>query len=82
MLQIVGKLAGRNAFQIKLQTARQNRDRYLLRVCGCQHELDMRGWFFQRFQQGVETMRGEHMDFIDQVNLVATTGGCIRDVLK
>ena len=41
----------------------------------------MRRWFFQSFQQGVETVIGKHVHFVNQVDLVTSTGRSILDVV-
>ena len=41
------------------------------------------GWrLFEGFQQRIERVRGEHVHFVDQVDLVATTTGCVLHVLE
>src|SRR5262249_119328 len=51
--------------------AGENRGRQLLRVGGGEQELDVPGRLFERLEQGVEGGAGEHVDFVDDVDLVA-----------
>ena len=82
VLQVTGNQRHRQALEIELQTARQHRSRQLLWIGGGQQELDVRWWFFQRFQQGVETVRRQHVDFVDQVDLVACARRRILDIVQ
>ena len=56
--------------QFKLKTSRHNGNRNILRIGGGQNELDVLRRFLQGFQQGVETGLGQHVHFIDNINLV------------
>src|SRR5690606_38928801 len=66
----------------ELQAAGQHRHRQFLWIRGRQQKLDVRRWLLQGLQQGVETGGGEHVDFVDQVNLEASAGRRILDVLQ
>ena len=65
---------------------RWQRDRYcdgdFLRLGRGKDELHMLRRLFQRFQQGVERLLGEHVHFVDDVNLVPHTTRPHRDVLS
>ena len=37
---------------------------------------------FQRFQQRIEAVAGEHVHFVDQVDLEAPTGRCVLHVFQ
>ncbi len=37
---------------------------------GSQDEYGMRGWFLQCLEQGIKCRRGEHVDFIYDIDLV------------
>ncbi len=65
-------MAGRHLLQIELQAARQHRDRNLLRVGGGEDELDVAWRLFQRLQHRVEGVVGQHMHFVDHVDLEAS----------
>ena len=69
LAQAVGDLVGLNGTEVVSLTARQNCDRNLLRIGGAENEFDMRRGLFQRFQQRVERRRGQHVNFVDNVNL-------------
>src|SRR3546814_4085150 len=61
----------RHLLQIELQTARQHGNGNLLWVGRGQDELDVRRRLFERFQHGIESMAGQHVDFVDHVDLEA-----------
>ena len=72
---------GGDAPQIKSLAAREDRRQHLLRLgCG-EHEFDVRGRFLQRFEQRVEGLLGEHVDFVDDINLEAGRGWGVLDRL-
>ncbi len=71
LLDLRGDLLDRQTLEIELQAARQHRDRQLLRIGGGQQEFDVRWRLFQRFQQRVEAVAGEHVHFVDEIHLVA-----------
>ena len=48
---------------------------HLLRVGGTQNEDDVLGRLFERFQQRVERRRREHVNLVDDVNLVLAARG-------
>ncbi len=68
--------------QMELQAARQNGDRQLLRIGRRQQEFHMGRRLFQRFQQGVEAVTRQHMDFIDQIDLEAATRRGVLHVIQ
>jgi len=47
----------------------------LFRIGRREHEFDVRGRFFQSFQQRVERGRRKHMDFVNDVNFELRVGG-------
>src|SRR3546814_1020177 len=67
----------RQTFEIELQAARQHRHQQLLRIGGRKNELDVRRRLLKRLQQRVERALRQHVDFIDQIDLVATAGRCV-----
>ncbi|MBA7642432.1 hypothetical protein ES703_50125 [subsurface metagenome] len=48
-----------------------------MRLCSRQNKDNMGWWFFQRLEQGVRGAIAEHMDFINDINLVACLVGSI-----
>ena len=72
----------RDAAQIETLASRQNRHRHLVHLGRGEQELHMRRRLFQRLQQGVEGVLGEHMDFVDDVDLVARRHGGIAHGLN
>ncbi|CFP07748.1 Uncharacterised protein [Bordetella pertussis] len=70
-LQMPHDRVGRHLLEIELQAARQHRDRDFLRIGGRQDELDVRRRLFQRLEHGVEGMPGQHVHFVDHVDLEA-----------
>ncbi len=67
---------------MKLQAARENGNRQLLRIRGGQQKLHIGGWLFQGFQQRVEAVTGQHVHFIDEIDLEATTGRAVLHVVE
>ncbi len=62
----------RHLLEVELQAARQHRHRNLLRVGGRENELDVLRRLFQRLQHRVEGVVGQHVHFVDHVDLEAT----------
>ncbi len=62
---------GRDAPQIEPLRAAEHCHRKLFDLRGGEQELHMRGRFFQRLEQGVESVARQHVDFVDNVDLVA-----------
>ena len=58
-------------FEVELQAARKDGDGDFLRVGRRQNELDVLRRLFQRFQHGVESMAGEHVHFVNHIDLEA-----------
>ncbi len=75
-------MAGRHLLEIELQAARQYGNGNLLRVGGCQNELDVLGRFFQRLQHRVEGVVGEHVNFVDHIDLEARIRGRVHGLLQ
>ncbi len=70
-----------NAGEIEPLAARQDGDRDLRRLGRAEDELHVLGRLFQRLEQGVERLAREHVDFVDDVDLVARPAGADADVL-
>ena len=68
--------------QIELQAARQNSDRNFLRISSGKYKFDVFRRLLQSFQHGIESRLGEHVDFINDVNLVTGAGGSIERVFQ
>ncbi len=80
--QVRRDLLWHHVLQVELQTARQHRSRQLLGIgCG-EQKLDVRRRLFERFQQRIEAAVGQHMDFVDQIDLVARTRGRILHIFQ
>ena len=80
--QVRAELLDADPLQVELQTARQDRDRELLRVGRGEQKFDMRRRFFEGFQQRIERMRRKHVYFVDQVDLVTPTGWRVLHVVE
>ena len=65
--------------EIEPLTAGENGARNLLCLGRREDEHHLGRGFFKRFQQSVEGMLGEHMHFIDDIDLVAATCGGIAN---
>ena len=63
--------------QIKTLAARQHRHRHFSNFGGGEHEFGVLRRLFQRLEERVERRGREHVDFVDDVDLVARAGGRI-----
>ena len=66
-----GELARRDAPQVEPLAARQHRHRDLVDLGRGEQEFDVRGRLLERLQQRVEGVLRQHVDFVDDVDLVA-----------
>ncbi|EEE38298.1 Dual specificity phosphatase, catalytic domain protein [Rhodobacteraceae bacterium KLH11] len=74
-------ILGFDPAQVKTLAARQNGDRHLPNLGGGEDELHMFGRFFEGFEQRVECAGREHVNFVDDVNLIAGRGRAIADAV-
>ena len=65
-----------DAAQVEALAARQDRDRHLADLGRGENELGVRRRLLERLQEGVERLVREHVDFVDDVDLVAGARGC------
>ena len=82
LLQMFQHRLRRHRTQVELQTARQHRDRHLLRVGRGQHKFQVFRWLFQRFQHGVERRVGQHVHLVDHENLEAALHRLVNRLLQ
>ena len=75
--EMAGKLVLGDPAQIEPLAAGQHRERDLAGLGGGEHEFDVLGRLFQGLEQGVEGTGGQHMDFVDDVDLEAGAGGAV-----
>ena len=68
--------------QVELQAARKNRDGHFLRVGGGEHEFQVFGRLFQRFEHGVECRVAEHVHFVNHEDLEAPLHGLVDGLLQ
>jgi hypothetical protein len=62
---------GLDPAQVEALAARQDRDRHLADLGGGEEELHMGGRFLQRLQKRVEGACRQHVDLVDDEDLVA-----------
>ena len=67
------------AAEIEPLASAQNGRRDLVRLGGGKDEDDMLGRLFEGLQQSVEGLGRQHVDFIDDVDFVATLGRPVAD---
>ena len=72
-------LVGANGVEVKALDAREDRGQDLLRVGGAHDEDHVARRLLERLEQRVERRRREHVDLIDDVDLVAATHGGVVD---
>ena len=76
------KLFGGYPFQIKTLTPRQDCNRNLVDFCRCKQKLYMARRFFQRLQQRIKCVFGQHVNFVDNVDFVACRHGGVTHSLN
>ncbi|CAB3849557.1 hypothetical protein LMG26858_01633 [Achromobacter anxifer] len=81
-LQMADDGIGRHLLQVELQAARQHRHRDLLRVGRGKNEFDVGRRLFQCLEHGVERMPGQHVDFVDHVDLEAPRARRVHRLLQ
>jgi hypothetical protein len=69
--QIGGELGAVDAAQVETLAARQHRHRHFADFGGGEDEFHMRRRLFQGLEQAVESLLGQHMHFVDDIDLVA-----------
>ena len=74
--------ARRHVAQVELQTAREHRDRHLLRIRRREDELHVFGRLLEGLEHRVEGRRREHVHFVDHVDLVAALGRRVHRSLE
>ena len=74
-------LGHRDPLEVEALAAGKDGDRQLVRFGGGKDELDVFRRLFQGLQQGVEGVGGEHVDFVDDDDLVAAVGGEVLDAV-
>ncbi len=82
MAQMLDHTLRCHVFQRKLQATRQDRGRQFLRIGGREDELDVGRRFFKGLEQRIERMAGEHVHFVDQVDLEAPATRCVLHVVE
>ena len=75
-------LVNAEAPQPELETTRQDGDREALRIGGGEQELDVRGWLFERLEERVEAVAGEHVHLVDEVHLETGPDRGVLDVVE
>ena len=73
---------GRDGAKIKTLDARQNRRKNFLWIGCTQNKNNVRRWLFKGLEQGIKGLRSEHVNFIDDVYLVAALNGGIAHVVN
>ena len=78
---MLDKLLDRHPAQRKPLAARQHRHRHAVHFGRREHEFDIGRRLFERLQQRVEGVLREHVDFVDDVDLVARRDRAIAHAL-
>ncbi|CAG2154866.1 hypothetical protein LMG26296_05634 [Cupriavidus plantarum] len=82
MVEVRDDMSRRHLLEVELQAARQHRDRNLLRIGGGKNELDVPRRLLQRLQHRVEGVVGEHVHFVDHVDLEPAHRRCIHRLVQ
>ena len=72
--QPLDEIINADAVEVEALAARVDRIGDLVRKRGAQDEYRVRGWLLDAFEQRVECAVGEHVDLVDDVDLVAPAG--------
>ena len=75
-----GDFAGGDVAEIIALAAGKDRGREFFRLGGGEDEFHMLRRLFQRFQQGVERLLREHVDFVDDEDFEPPADGAIRGI--
>src|SRR5262249_18528963 len=79
--QTLNNLRKADSRKIEALAARQDRGRYLLHFGRSQNEFHMCRRLLQRFEKSVEGVLGQHVNFVDDVDLVARSSRPVLDIL-
>ena len=60
----------RDGLEVEYLAARENGGKYLLLLGGSHDEDDILGWLLQRFEEGVERRRREHVHLVNDIDFV------------
>ena len=71
-----------NPPEVETLAAAQDGGQDLLRLGGGEDELDVLGRFFERLEQRVERRRGQHVDLVDDVDLILPVRGGVPHVVS
>ena len=80
---VLFELINRQQVELQMLNTAANRLRHFLRICCGQHKHNLRWWLFKRFQQCSFSGTGEHVDFVENEDTVATRTcqrSCLDDV--
>ena len=70
-----------DAAEIKALAARENSHRQLMRRCGGEDKNHMSRRLLQGFEDSIESVIGQHMHFVDDIDLIAFLGRSVFDPL-
>ena len=77
MKEVLGDGFSGNRTQIEALATREDGRQDLVNLRGGENEFDVRRWFFERLEQGVEGLIGEHVDLVDVVNFELPAHRCV-----
>jgi hypothetical protein len=77
--EVLDDEGGGDAAEVEALAAGEDGGQDFFRFGGGEHEFGVGGRFFERFQEGVEGLLGEHVDFVDDVDLEPGGGGGVAD---
>ena len=80
--QVFGDQRRLQPLQVELEAAGEHGDGQLVRFGGGEDELDVFRRLFQRLEQRIEAALGEHVHFVDQVDLEAALRRQILDIVQ
>ncbi len=79
LLEVGADVLVRDGVEVEALNTRENCLGNLLRIGCAQHKHNVSGRFFKRLEQGIKSLRREHVNLIDDVDLVGTLNRGIVD---
>ena len=68
-----------NAGEVEALAAADDRGEHFVRLCCGKKEFSSLGRFFKGFQEGIESLLGEHVHFVDDVDFIFSMTGGVAD---
>ena len=77
--EVLDDEGGGDAAEVEALAAGEDGGQDFFRFGGGEHEFGVGGRFFERFQEGVEGLLGQHVDFVNDIDLEPGSGRSVAD---